>query len=83
MIISIMNTDDLLRYTKPTSELEIALYNALQEQVTQGNIEAQEDINELNDSIENLQDEVRSLENRIEELEEELSDLGFEIKELA
>jgi predicted nucleic acid-binding Zn-ribbon protein len=72
MIISIMNIDELLRYTKPTTELEIALYNALQEQVTQGSIEAQEEIEELNDSIENLQDEVGSLKNKIEDLEYEI-----------
>jgi predicted nucleic acid-binding Zn-ribbon protein len=72
MIISIMNTDDLLRYTKPTSELEIALYNALQEQVTQGNIEATREIERLEDIVEELEEYNEKLKEKIEDLEYEI-----------
>jgi polyhydroxyalkanoate synthesis regulator phasin len=77
-----MNTDDLLRYTKPTTELEIALYNALQEQVTQGNIEATREIERLEETVEWLEDDlesalqdVSSLTNRVADLEDSLANV--------
>jgi predicted nucleic acid-binding Zn-ribbon protein len=67
-----MNIDDLLRYTKPTTELEIALYNALQEQVTQGNIEATREIERLEDVTEELEEYNEKLKEKIEDLEYEI-----------
>ena len=73
--ISIMNADELLRYARPESPLEVALYEALalaMKDKGQEFDDLTDELNELNERIDNLENQLEEAEDKIEELKDEL-----------
>jgi len=79
--ISILSAEDLIKYTRPVSPLEVALYDALA-LAMRDNGQAFDDLldelNEMEKQLERVQDELNESEDKIESLEDTI----FELKEL-
>jgi septation ring formation regulator EzrA len=73
--IAILSPEDLIKYTRPTSPLEVALYDALalaMKDKGQEFDDLTDELNEMEKSLERVNDELSEAQDKIEKLEEEL-----------
>jgi len=79
--IAILSAEDLIKYTRPVSSLEVALYDALALAMRdngQAFDDLQDELNEMEVSRDTLQRELNASENEIDNLKDTI----FELKEL-
>jgi len=79
--IAILSAEDLIKYTRPNSPLEVALYDALALAMRdngQAFDDLQNELNEMEASRDTLQRELNASENEIDNLKDTI----FELKEL-
>lgn len=73
--IAILSPEDLIKYARPSSPLEVALYDALalaMKDKGQEFDDLTDELNELNERIDNLENQLEEAEDKIEELKDEL-----------
>ena len=73
--ISILSPEDLIKYTRPSSPLEVALYEALalaMKDKGQEFDDLTDELNEMEKSLERVNDELSEAQAKIEELKDEL-----------
>lgn len=73
--IAILSPEDLIKYTRPTSPLELALYEALALAMKDKGQEFDDltyELNERDEHIQKLEEQLDEAEDKIEKLEEEL-----------
>ena len=73
--IAILSPEDLIKYTRPTSPLEVALYDALalaMKDKGQEFDDLTDELNEMEESLMRVNDELSEMEDKIEELKDEL-----------
>jgi peptidoglycan hydrolase CwlO-like protein len=73
--ISILSPEDLIKYTQPTSPLEVALYDALALAIKDKEQEfdnLHDELNERDKHIQKLEEQLEEAKDKIEKLEEGL-----------
>jgi predicted RNase H-like nuclease (RuvC/YqgF family) len=73
--IAILSPEDLIKYTRPTSPLELALYEALALAMKDKGQEFDDltyELNERDEHIQKLEEQLEEAKDKIEKLEEEL-----------
>ena len=77
--IAILSPEDLIKYTRPTSPLEVALYDALalaMKDKGQEFDDLTDELNEMEKSLERVNDELSEAQDKIEALEETIEELN-------
>lgn len=72
MITSILNGEDLIRYARPSTDLEKTLFDSLKSQI-EDNSELLEALDELKDELHDLKIEFEKLQDKLDNLETEYS----------
>ena len=73
--IAILSPEDLIKYTRPSSPLEVALYDALalaMKDKGQEFDDLTDELNEMEKSLERVNDELSEAQDKIEELKDEV-----------